>query len=248
MRNFSPPEVFIKTMRRSLKPILVASICTTLLGMSPSPASAAHANHKPTPICAPGQPRHSHLIAANTHAQVYAAPETPASPERIAYFGCLYGRKPYLLGGPEFGSAELAGDTRLFTLNGPIVAYEESTTAYLYPGERNENLILVRNLYTGHILHVLPTGTASTTPEHGSIGIGPVQAIVAKPDGAVAWIVKVVEKPIRQGPETYQVHAVDKTGNRVLASSTTIDPHSLALAGSTIYWTQNGKPESAILH
>jgi hypothetical protein len=46
---------------------------------------------------------------------------------------------------------------------------------------------------------------------------------------------------------SFEVHAADRTGSRLLASGPTIDPHSLALAGSTLYWTQGGKPFTASL-
>jgi hypothetical protein len=76
-----------------------------------------------------------------------------------------------------------------------------------------------------------------------SVGIGATAAIVVKSDGAVAWIVET-----RQEEGTYEVHAVDKAGSRLLASGADIDPSSLALAGSTLYWTQGGKPMSASLN
>ena len=68
-------------------------------------------------------------------------------------------------------------------------------------------------------------------------------AIAVKHDGSVAWIVETGEE---EGG--YQVHAVDKSGSRVLASNPDIDPLSLALAGSTLYWTQGGQPFSASLN
>jgi len=37
-------------------------------------------------------------------------------------------------------------------------------------------------------------------------------------------------------------------GTRLLASGFDVSPSSLALAGSTIYWTQGGKPESSTLN
>ena len=70
-----------------------------------------------------------------------------------------------------------------------------------------------------------------------------MDAIVVKSDGAVAWIV-------RTDPEEgmYQVHALDQTGSRVLSTGSDIAPSSLALAGSTLYWTQGGEPHSATLN
>lgn len=46
----------------------------------------------------------------------------------------------------------------------------------------------------------------------------------------------------------YQVHIADQSGGRILASGTDIASDSLALAGSTVYWTQNGQPYAAPLN
>jgi len=71
-----------------------------------------------------------------------------------------------------------------------------------------------------------------------------------KSDGAVAWIVETQRGPFvgETGPPTmFEVRAVDRTGSRLLASGSHFDPLSLALAGSTLYWTQGGQPFSAQL-
>lgn len=100
--------------------------------------------------------------------------------------------------------------------------------------------MVVRNLRIGQILHRTPTG-AKNHPKF--VGDGPTTAIVVKADGAVAWTTDTV-----QSEDRYQVHALDKTGERTLAVGSNIDPRSLALAGSTLYWTQGGKSESAVLN
>jgi hypothetical protein len=51
----------------------------------------------------------------------------------------------------------------------------------------------------------------------------------------VAWIVQT------GFPTTYEVHAVDTSGSRVVASGSDIDPSPLALAGNTIYWMTDSK-------
>jgi hypothetical protein len=66
---------------------------------------------------------------------------------------------------------------------------------------------------------------------------------VVKRDGSVAWIVETNQEEGR-----YQVHAVDKSGSRVLATGPDVDPTSLALAGSTLYWAQGDQPFSASLN
>jgi hypothetical protein len=95
------------------------------------------------------------------------------------------------------------------------------------------------------VLHKVPTGTSKVPST--SIGIGQTQAIVVTRNGAVAWIVEN-EFPRSLGPVEYQVHAVDKTGSRVLASGTDVDPRSLVLKGSTMYWKQARRRFSGTLH
>ena len=101
-------------------------------------------------------------------------------------------------------------------------------------------------------------------PKPRYIGVGNVVSIVVKSDGAVAWIADDYERSgAAHGAEYFDVYAVDKkTGTRLSASGTNIDPSSLALSvtgtnigqgsrtapGSTLYWTQGGKPESAALN
>jgi hypothetical protein len=92
-----------------------------------------------------------------------------------------------------------------------------------------------------------PTGVPATLgsePEFEAIaGIGHTTSIAVKSDGSVAWIVNPNE-----ASGHYQVHAADTAGSRMLASGADIDPTSLALAGSTLYWTQGGRPQSALLN
>jgi hypothetical protein len=69
--------------------------------------------------------------------------------------------------------------------------------------------------------------------------------IEASPSGARARH----RTPTKCPPAGSQVlHALDKTGERTLAVGSNIDPNSLALAGSTLYWTQSGRPALALLN
>jgi hypothetical protein len=61
-----------------------------------------------------------------------------------------------------------------------------------------------------------------------------IAAIVLKSDGAVAWI---VETGNLTGPY-YQLHAIDQSGNRVLATASGI--FSLGLDESVLTWRQDG--------
>jgi hypothetical protein len=48
-------------------------------------------------------------------------------------------------------------------------------------------VVVVRNLRTGKVIRRVPTGTL-VPPQPSVVGVGPAVSIVAKPDGAVAWI------------------------------------------------------------
>lgn len=221
-----------------MRRITISTIFVAALLLATS-ASARHTRHKVPVKCSPG---HSRLIAADTQAQVYVAPEPGGG--FLDVYGCIYGHtRAYVLGpAPEecLSPHGCVGIERE-TLAGPMVAYED------FSASLNEHrwYVIVRDLRNGRTLHRIPTGTPGKASSLGGllVGDGPAVAIVVKNNGAVAWIVETGFKPA-----TYEVHAVDRTGSRLLASGTDIDPHSLALAGSTLYWTQGGKPFSASLN
>jgi hypothetical protein len=181
------------------------------------------------------------VIVANAQSQLYVA-ENKFSEHEI--YGCVYGgKRTYGLGPlPEPDTSSGGGGVEGEILAGPMVAYEEFSITSSTPinSGRSSWLIVVRNLRTGKVLHRVPTGT-STSP--GEVGGGFASGIVVKSDGAVAWI---VAGGVARGGN--QVHVVDKSGSRIIASGTDVDPQSLALAGGTLYWTQGGKPFSASLY
>jgi len=63
-----------------------------------------------------------------------------------------------------------------------------------------------------------------------------VSDLVAKRDGAIAWI---------QYDCSATVRASDAGGNRIFDGA---DPHSLRLTGSTLTWTNAGTPQTASLN
>ena len=85
----------------------------------------------------------------------------------------------------------------------------------------------------------MPNGSPA---EPGDVGLGETTTIVVKRDGAVAWINRASREL-----GSIQVRSVDATGSHLLAASPEIEPDSLALAGSTLYWAEGGKPFSATL-
>lgn len=226
--------------------ICAATVLVLLLAVGSASAARARSRHEASAKC---PPVHSNVITADTQAQVYlrpggSGPPGDYQPEEI--FGCAYGgKRSYSLGGPPGFDAEGGGESTHYTLAGVILA-SENFELQDFPGPglpERERYVEVENLRSGRLLHKVPTGTSGPT----SIGVGPVVTLVVKSDGSVAWIAGNT-KEADEHATSYEVHAVDKTGNRLLASGAEIDPQSLALAGSTLYWTQGEKPMSATLN
>jgi hypothetical protein len=223
-------------MRRII-PILAAA---ALLVTAPT-AAASRSMHRAPPTCR--MPAHSRILVSDSQAMIY-------EDDLESIYGCAYSRgRSYLLGSKQGFSSSGGGGISTETVGGVMAAYE-----YAVAGKEAPTYwaVVVRNLQTGRVLRRIPTGV-STHPEQGFIGVGPTQAIVVKSDGTVAWIVETkyeppTEKNHNMKGSEYAVEAVDMTGNRLLASGPGIDPSSLALAGSTLYWTQGGKPASAVLN
>ncbi len=202
-------------------------------------AEAARAVRHVAPRC-PGA--HEKVVIANAQAVVYQAP-FPRE-ERKGIYACVYGRRSYLLGSRASSGTGGAFGVYSETLAGSVVAYEDEES---FTEGRARFVIAVRDLRTGRVIREAPTAEAQTP---GDVGKGSARSLVVKSDGAVAWIVETVGGPTVGGigpPTMYEVRAVDKTGSRLLASGGDIDPLSLALAGSTLYWTQGGQPFSAQL-
>jgi hypothetical protein len=224
---------------------LLALLVSALVGVATS-AGAARRHHAPAATCLPG---HSHVVVADAQAQIYKAPNSRGNLTTVD--GCAYGHgRSYLLGGvPDCESAIGCKGVEHETLAGPIVAYELFSSVEALPlgsAARSERLVVVRDLRNGRVLHKAPTGTL-LHPEPHVVGVGPTVGIAVKSDGAVAWIAEDTgEAP--PSLTAYDVHALDKTGSRLLASGVDVDPSSLALGGSTLYWMQGGKPLSAVLH
>jgi hypothetical protein len=241
--------------------LVCAAVAVVLAAVAAQVDASTGRHHKHLPLlCAPGtspsksatQP-YRKTIAADPVAQVYSLgagpPVTPGHGEwKRQIYGCTYGhRGAYSLGVEPYRElSKYSNESRFGELNivlaGAIVAYEDFSFFEGLGGQRQG--VVVEDLRTGRRLRDEPTGkhkVPGSEPEL-EFGIGDTTAIVVKSDGSVAWIVKTSTE---EG--TYQVHAADATGSRVLASGADIDPSSLALAESTLYWTQGSQPHSAPL-
>jgi hypothetical protein len=232
-----------------LRFVLVVILLPTLLGAAVSD-SWARGRRTPPPACVPAG---AHVLLADRSAAVYTIHAQHIFGDRsveavIQTRACVGARRRSHEIWEEpavWGLTEIGGGIANLCLSGTVVAYEESfneATRYTIGQEvREEWHVIVRDLRTERVLHRVPTGAAG--PAHPKfVGDGGTAAIVVKSDGAVAWVLETVDVPDR-----YEVRALDRTGERVLATGSNIAPYSLSLSGRTIHWRQGGKLASSPL-
>ena len=230
--------------------------------LAPGGTNAARTRHALPPKCAPSL----HTLLADAQAQIYAVRE--GSLKHLSIRGCAYGeRRSFSVAAcNNEESARACASASHVTLIGTLVSFEDVFVVDSRGEEKgiDEWHVVVQNLQTGKVLHDVPTGMP-LKPEPRYVGVGPSVGLVLKSDGAVAWIAEDYERSSVPGRKPFTVpyfdlYAVDKSGTRLLASGTDIDPSSLALSvggigvgsrrtivGSTLYWTQGGKQASATL-
>jgi hypothetical protein len=254
----------VRDMTRRFAIPTVAVLTVLLAAVS---ASAARMSHVKRATCPPA---HSEVLLADGQAQIFTVEqyerlEGVTGPQRffptghLLLQGCAHGQKrSYELGeycsqDAEEGTAQCEG-AKPVSLVGTKVAYGDelvSEDRYQTSEGFSEWRVIVRDLRTGRILHDVPMG-AALRPDPEYVGVGPAVAIVVRSDGAVAWIAEDYERSSGAGTSAevpyFDVYAADKSGTRLLASGFDVNPSSLALAGDTLYWTQNGQPVSAALH
>jgi hypothetical protein len=208
----------------------LAVIAVLTMFLAAASTGDAHGCHNAVPKCIP---KGSEPVAADVQAEVYAVTRKSQGHSRVSFAGCMYGSsRLYQLGHAiENGSI----DSRVFALAGPIVAYTTITPADASVPETLK--AIVPNLSTGQILH------------HESLPpVGEATSIVVKSDGSAAWIVAgPFDDCVPVATSCYEVEDVEERGGASLAKGPEIEPYSLALSGNTVYWTQNSKPESAVL-
>jgi hypothetical protein len=228
-----------------MRVLACALVGASLALLAPRGTEAARSKRSAKPDCAFAQ---RSLLTSDTQAEIYERAAVP-SPE---VYGCVYGSRHIQRLGPvayrystkymEEGFFGISHEV----LAGPLVAYAEIAgpvgCGFCHWA------VIVHNLRTGRTLTREPTGKPVNPALQENYGVGPVTAIVLKSDGAVAWIADARAAEGRPSEGGYQVHADDRSGSRLLASSEDIEPGSLALAGSIVYWSENGKPFSAPLN
>jgi hypothetical protein len=228
-----------------------------------------------TPACPP--PR-AHALVSDTQASVYWFPHRGETGmlEGSEAAACARGhhglpvREIFGFGYnvPPCDKGCLRKDWRqTVVLAGSVLAYAEDSDESSKYGHCfcEEWHVAVRDLRTGRFIYHLATGPHRGNKVNGDqyVGVGPAVSLVAKPDGAVAWMTKNTAAwwnanfGAREGeyfpngrqeiPIQYELHVRDRRGLRVLAAGHNLETRSLALLGSTLRWTQAGIAHSAHL-
>ncbi|HTU79559.1 MAG TPA: hypothetical protein VMF09_12445 [Solirubrobacteraceae bacterium] len=242
-----------------MRHFVIGVICVGVLALAAAPAGAAHARRARPLACPPARGK---VVAADVQATLYEAAPAGYLPEALQVLGCVRGgTRRYDLGNvpscglfepgcdgvSECGTGTGCGGVRHEVLAGAMVAFESFETG----PEEGLWYVVVRDLRTGRLVVHVPTGVP-LVPERYFAGVGTVVRIVLKSDGSVAWLANDFDRSRPEGalgPEVhyYDVYAAEGSVTRLLAAGTDIDPSSLALAGSTVYWIEAGKPASAEL-
>jgi hypothetical protein len=200
--------------------IIVAVAALALAGVSPQaqPAKRPPCSHKG-----------SRTILASEQARIYEVTRNQAALTWLR--GCLYrtNRRVLLARSDLDGVSEQIESLRL---TGRFAAFGATGSA---KADTLGSAVRVVDLRRGRRRYAAP-------PQRSPFRTFDLEL---KRNGSVAWIA---------GPHPgyaarpFQVFKTDASGRQVmLASGEDIEPHSLALSGSHLYWTQGGAPFSALL-
>jgi hypothetical protein len=190
------------------------------VGLLGAAVAAAGAGAAPA-SCAPP---HAKVLASSGRARIYSLGG--------AIYGCLGHRLTLLAGGPSGGPATRVA---LYALAGRYAGTDVVQNGV----DTLSSIVFVTDLSTGGTIAT----AAATTPERRAESFTSVTAIRVTSSGALAWIGR--RSAIGAPTAIYEVHTLRGRSNRLLASSATIAPHSLALKGSRLSWRQGGRTHSA---
>jgi len=211
-----------------------ATLAIVVLGIGVPTASGAKGHRRHIPQC---PPPHAEILEADSRAILYT---TGAHSEYARMAACAHGfPHPFVLAECEELDCEGPWPERE-VLAGAVIAYELSSSGVDKYGIKvgtARRVIVLANVVTGLILNktVPPANTGSLT------------ALVATPAGAAAWITGVASGE--------QVWTMDRLGVHLIAEGPGIAPHSLAinetellsLPATTLYWLNEGLPQTAVL-
>jgi hypothetical protein len=226
----------MQTMRahsgtRRLIPAALA--CSIGLGVALAPSVAAGGAHTSASAC---QPFHSKTVLASSTARLFTRRTTNRDHDKVtALYGCRSGRRPVRMASQFagvveerfFGSARLAGNVA------SVVSF----------GSDRGNEPLPQELRVFDLKR--RRRTALVTTRAGAY----VADVELQKSGSVAFIEASSSDPTAGDPKYDRFEVRKREGGTLtlLDSGAAIDPDSLAVSGSTVYWTNGSQAKSAPL-
>ena len=208
-------------------------------GLAVRSGAGATAKHDRGRTC---PPKRSKTLDGGPAGQIYVAAGTSQRDgEQDRVYLCSYrSRRRAPIGVDDCFNASGVELTRFA---GKLLGIDYSTCT---PGGTTASIVVRRTRTGRRLRRVDPAPDIALRTDGAVLTVVDVTDLVVRADGALAWIVRV-DNPA-SGPAGYQVRSSSKgTGDQMEAQGDDIAPRSLALAGSTLYWTQGGAARSAAL-
>lgn len=167
----------------------------------------------------------SETVAANRSVRVFRIRSREPGVHVTRYLAC-YRRTGRTRALGRFDPA--IGGVRQIRLAGTFVGYDVRTSSR----NASDAQVRVKNTRTGR------TRTARSVPN-----VLPASDLEVTSRGSVVWI-----RPVPGPGDGYEVRKLDADGEDLLDEGVdVIEPRSLAVSGSTAYWTRGGQPRSTTL-
>jgi hypothetical protein len=155
-------------------------------------------------------------------------------------YGCHYGRgRAYALGDRNGEESADFNELNFLQVAGAFAGYERLTTGRLGSLSRSTTI----NLRTGRFVRDVYNGGGPSAP------VVEVTDLELRRTGSMAWITQSRDSDVSGPlPIQYEVRAgVRSSSFALLDAGPDVDPRSLALEGTTLYWTRAGVRRSAAL-
>lgn len=211
--------------------VLTALVLSIGLGGALVPSGQADGARASTGAC---QPSGSKTVLANSGARLYSKRATNSDNDDVTVlFGCRSGGKPVRMASRFAGAAEerFFGSARLAGRFASVVSF----------GSNRGNEPMPQELRVFDLRQRTRTALAMTEP--GAF----VSDVELQRTGSVAYIEASSTNPTVTDPDTFEVAKREAGTTTVLDSGPEIGPDSLAVSGTTVYWTNGLQAKSARL-
>jgi hypothetical protein len=184
------------------------------------------------------QPKRSRTVVATGAARIFTLSKVHEGNHVQLVYGCAFSKnRRYLLSrvedDGEYATGSATQDPRLLGRRVAYVLVGIDSARSKFGGGNPGSSLVVKDLRTGRVV------SSATTPENAGVA-----DFDATRSGALAWIEAAYHD---FAAPTYRVFKQDAGGQTLLDSTSGISGDSLAISGSTVYWTNAGSARSTTL-